>query len=98
MRSIKTKTPNLKSRLVSACSFIVLVLVVVLAGSALETKTQDRVLRADSQIGGAVFETLASDASFLAPSFVCFESVAVVCGQSHQLRRLAVRELGFSVD
>ena len=38
---------------------MLLVLVVVLAGSVLETQTQDRVLRAESQISGAVFETLA---------------------------------------
>lgn len=98
MPLIKIKTSNLKSRLVSAGLTMLLVLVVVLAGSVLETQTQDRVLRAESQISGAVFETLASEASFLAPSFVCFKSVTVVCGRSHQLMRLAVREVGFRVD
>ncbi len=96
MRPIKIKTSNLKNCLVSAGLTMLLVLVVVLAGSVLETQTQDRVLRAESQISGAVFETLASETSFLTPS--CVDSVTLVCGQSHQLRRLAVREVGFRVD
>lgn len=58
----------------------------VLTLSVLEAQTQGRVLRAETQIGVSTFETIA---------FVCVESVSVVCSQSHQLTRLAVREVGF---
>ena len=96
MHNIKIKTSGIVSFCLTSC----LVLVFVLTLSVLEAQTQGRVLRAETQIGVSTFETIASDvlaseASLVTPSFVCVESVSVVCSQSHQLTRLSVREVGF---
>jgi hypothetical protein len=56
MRPIKIKTSNLKNCLVSAGLTMLLVLVVVLAGSVLETQTQDRVLRAEVKLVAVLFD------------------------------------------
>jgi hypothetical protein len=56
MHPIKIKTPDIKSRLVSAGLTVLLVLVVVLAGSVLETQTQDRVLRAEVKLVAVLFD------------------------------------------
>ena len=91
MHYIKIK----KSGIVSFCLTSCLVLVFVLTLSVLETQIQGRVLRAETQIGVSTFETIASEPFFERFSFVCVESVSVVCSQSHQLTRLSVREVGF---
>lgn len=92
-----TKTRGIRSGIASVCLTMLLVLVLILAGSIFEIQTQDRVLKAETQIEGFSSEEIASESSFETLSFACFESVRVVCGQSHKLTRLTVREVGFSV-
>jgi hypothetical protein len=91
MHNIKIKTSYIRSGIVSFCLTICLVLVFVLTLSFLETQTQGRVLRAETQIEGSASEGIASENL----SFLCSESVIVVCSRFHQLTRLAVREVGF---
>jgi hypothetical protein len=91
MHNIKIKTSFIRSGIVSFCLTMFLVLVFVLTLSVLEIQTQGRILRAENQIKDV---DSGRDASGNVSSF-CVESVTVVCSQLFELRRLAVREVGF---
>ncbi|MBY0346054.1 MAG: hypothetical protein K2P98_04205 [Neisseriaceae bacterium] len=76
------------------------IFMVVLAFSVLEIQTQGRALWAETQVDDFLPQVIepGSESSLNTSSFACFESPKVICSSSHELRRLSVLEVGFSVS